>query len=486
MMELFRTPNNHKRKDEVEETDQSSDEGEVLDITYPSGYLSILTRKRNKLLKHLKAKNPGNYHKVKSYFAEFQDNVKHFVIECQQQLGRTDVSNDIKIEFNNWYTLHSKTNQDFEYKVAKWLKEAEQFDTSGIVELELPIGETRKDKNDNSSDNNKNKVSASLISESSLVDILAKQNELTSLLAQNQIRSMLPQSEPEVFSGDDPVNYNSFKLSFQRIIETRTNDSADLYYCLMKYTKGEAHALVKSCNSLNVSDSYSKAMRLLDKKYGNQYLVANHYLSKLENWPYMKNEDPKALRELSMFLTQCESMMQNMSGMNQLNGPKEIRDCVKKLPYDLQRKFRELATRKLEQEQPVMFKDLVKFVSVQSNILDTPIFGELGRRPEKEKKSQKSFFTKKENNPCPCCKKKNHELDDCTFFLQKSNSEKSNFIKEKKLCFGCLKNSNPTHTSKTCKNKIVCKTCNNKHPTSLHYDKKAEPPVNNNTGMQSW
>ena len=232
---------------------------------------------------------------------------------------------------------------------------------------------------------------------------------------------------------------------------------------------------MQASNCDNVEEAYRNSFKLLDRKYGNQFAVANHYLSKLEHWPIIKNDDPNALRDLSNFLQQCNSIMNGMSAMNQLNGPKEIKDIVKKLPLPMQRSFRELATTKMEKEEPVLFEDLVKFVSHQSRILDTPIFGELGKKPEKQTK--KSFFAKS-NHPCFCCKKTNHELNNCNFFNQKSMEEKRKFIKEKGICFGCMKNTE--HESKDCKNRLTCTKCNGKHPSSLHLNSK-KPEVKSTT-----
>lgn len=45
--------------------------------------------------------------------------------------------------------------------------------------------------------------------------------------------------------------------------------------------------------------------------------------------------------------------------------------------------------------------------------------------------------------------------------------ERRNFVKEKKLCYGCLK---PGHSAKDCRHRHFCDTCKGKHPTALHDD----------------
>ena len=53
-----------------------------------------------------------------------------------------------------------------------------------------------------------------------------------------------------------------------------------------------------------------------------------------------------------------------------------------------------------------------------------------------------------------------------SFFKNKFLSDKEDFIRTKKLCFGCLASS--SHRSRECTNRLVCRKCSRPHPTSLH------------------
>ena len=55
----------------------------------------------------------------------------------------------------------------------------------------------------------------------------------------------------------------------------------------------------------------------------------------------------------------------------------------------------------------------------------------------------------------------------CPEFAKKSIDEKRDFLKEKRLCFGCY---GYNHMSKGCMKKLQCKTCAKCHPTALHVD----------------
>ncbi|KAJ8001006.1 hypothetical protein DPEC_G00186330 [Dallia pectoralis] len=60
--------------------------------------------------------------------------------------------------------------------------------------------------------------------------------------------------------------------------------------------------------------------------------------------------------------------------------------------------------------------------------------------------------------------------------------ERPNYIRDKKLCYGCLK---PGHSARDCRHRHSCDQCKGKHPTALHDDNykregsESEPPETN-------
>ena len=67
----------------------------------------------------------------------------------------------------------------------------------------------------------------------------------------------------------------------------------------------------------------------------------------------------------------------------------------------------------------------------------------------------------------PMCNE-NHDIEDCTYYLQQTMEERSKFLFKKKLCYGFLKTVTKEHNAKTCSNRRSCKVCNEKHVTTLH------------------
>ena len=287
----------------------------------------------------------------------------------------------------------------------------------------------------------------------------------------------LPVNEPDYFSGEDITLYRTFLLAFERMIVSKCTSTDDKFYYLLKYTSGEAKRYVQSCLGEDIEQSYREARKLLDERYGSNYLIAHKYLEKLSNWQPIRSEDAKGLGELASFLIQCNNMMSKMSELNQLNSWRDIKEILNKLPYDLRKQFRTKACCLVKRNEEVNFNTLVQFVNDQSEILNFPMIGDLNdiTKFDRERKpfdrrdktvKQRSFYSQFEKLKCSCCRKENHSLDNCFFFMKKSLKDREDFVKTKNLCFGCLKTDK--HKTRECSDKIQCKTCGKLHPNSLH------------------
>ena len=71
---------------------------------------------------------------------------------------------------------------------------------------------------------------------------------------------------------------------------------------------------------------------------------------------------------------------------------------------------------------------------------------------------------------CTFCKKTDHHLDACLKFKTEALEKRLEFVKENRLCFGCLKKG---HVFKDCRKRLTCSMCKKKHPTCLHGNRSA-------------
>ena len=339
---------------------------------------------------------------------------------------------------------------------------------------------------------------------------------LADILSQRRLQDTLPLPEPEIFSGD-LLHYPVWLKSFETIIEGQTEKVSQRLYYLGKYTTGKPKEAISGLLLLETEDAYKQARKILSDRFGNPFLVADAYRKKINEWPKIPPNDGTSLRKFSDFLIHCQTATNTMKYLKVLDDPDENRRMVRKLPrYLIDRWSREVDrwlnkdddlrhseetssdVRKGEMDYPP-FSVFCRFLQRESRIACNPV---TTVRPQKEEVAKEnsdkgrklngfnrrkppSFNAlateshevtdsningrkekKSEATSCPLCKA-SHDLDVCKQFLKKSVAERRDFIKANALCLGCLKWG---HMKRTCRRRLVCKTCNGFHPTSLHSD----------------
>ncbi len=214
------------------------------------------------------------------------------------------------------------------------------------------------------------------------------QNLIEQLISQ-QIRNTLPPTTLQEYDGD-PLQYAGFIRAFEYSVESKTQDPADRMYFLDQYTTGRAGNIVQGCMHMPPDRGYVEARKLLEKHFGNKYKVSEAILHKAENWSDIKNEDSKALKDFSLFLTESENMMIRLNYLQELNHTRSLRGLVAKLPYQLRLKWRSYTDNIQESlDREVTFHDLVKFVEQEARIATNPVYGNV-----RETKVQRKTPTK--------------------------------------------------------------------------------------------
>ncbi len=154
---------------------------------------------------------------------------------------------------------------------------------------------------------------------------------------------------------------------------------------------------------------------------------------------------------------------------------------VLKLPeWVVTRWSRVVARHGEEQQQFPPFDTFVSFVTKEADIACDPVTSLQSLRPDRDVKPERqrpsgrtlltevkqgsSAHSARSNVTCVLCHKV-HDLDDCRQFLAKPMDKRQEFIKLKRLCFGCL---GTDHLSRRCNERKHCKTCKKSHLTSVH------------------
>ena len=312
-------------------------------------------------------------------------------------------------------------------------------------------------------------------------------------------KSQLPKLELTVFEGD-PLNFQQWIMSFEKLIEDSTSDPARRMHYLMQYTSGEANVVVSGCALDQSREGYSNAKGELRKEFGNPVVLARAYLKRIDDWSIIKPGDGAALRTFSMFLNKCRGSMPSLHHLQQLNTDFYLQRIVVKLPAYIQGLWRKRVNVNASEAREVDFNMLVSFIEQQSRIMNDPVFSADALRDVDNGKIQSRYPDRSNVNsgrsgssqrtvlsttatpsvpsnlnissgssvlPCPWCGSL-HDLDECEAYRSRSLSERRSFLVERHLCFGCYNPCSENHNARTCQNRRSCSICKKSHPTGLH------------------
>ena len=330
-----------------------------------------------------------------------------------------------------------------------------------------------------------------------IVNLQAKQAELSSMIINQQKTTHLPVKEPPIFSGD-PFEYPAFITAFDSIISANVPSDRDRLFFLNKYTKDKANEVVKGFLAMSSDSAYKEARKLLDHRFGNPVHVAEAYKSSLRKWPQISDGNSSGLQEFSDFLVRCEEAMKTMNSMGDLDSTQTLLQISAKLPsYSGVKWCRQAHEAQTKTKKIITFSDFVKFVKEEAELANDPIFSpdalkkernktvtvnqpRFGRKIRPKSKGvdgasgtslatgglpmESKIASEKSYQPCPLCEGQ-HSLVKCSSFLKKSVDQRSDVIREKGLCYGCFKRG---HMSAGCRDRFTCEENGRRHHTLLH------------------
>ena len=318
-------------------------------------------------------------------------------------------------------------------------------------------------------------------------------------MVQQVLLSRMPMPTPVPFEGDC-LQFPAWKNSFDTLIVQSGMPPSERLYYLAKCLNGEPYDCIQGFFILSSETAYYEAMNQLVHRYGNKYVIASAFRSKLYEWPKIGASDSIGLRKLSDFANQCLSAKRIYDSLNILDDETEHLKVLAKLPESLvarwARKVHEFKNRGLTFS---LFASFVEFLFMESELACDPIMS-VGAVKALLNKCQSGVHdsylrgakatvhsTQSGGVWCIHCKLEGHSLVECEKFAHSSYVERFSVIKSDGLCFGCLKSG---HSSRFCKNRLQCSTCGGRHPTLLHDPDKSQQikrdmPVTKSSNYQS-
>ena len=102
-----------------------------------------------------------------------------------------------------------------------------------------------------------------------------------------------PELDIYTFDGD-PMEFHYFMAIFHEVVERKVDDKQGKLRHLIKFTKGEAKEMIKTCIHLSSEVGFKTAKRLLHERYGDPRRITAAYRNQIKTWPQIKPGDSDA------------------------------------------------------------------------------------------------------------------------------------------------------------------------------------------------
>ena len=204
----------------------------------------------------------------------------------------------------------------------------------------------------------------------------------------------LPLSEPATFDGSNPLQFPMWKMSLDSLTKHRALTDTDKLNLLSRYLRGEAYTAIQGYLFLSLSEAFKESYKLLNERYGDNFVIANTFKDRLKSWPKFGATDTTGLRNFVDFLRQCNTAKRNIQALKCLDDESENIELMKKLPPWLGRQWRRKvsAHREAIGEFPA-FEEFIDFLAQEHKIADDPLSRSWQKvEGAKEKKKGTSFL----------------------------------------------------------------------------------------------
>lgn len=286
----------------------------------------------------------------------------------------------------------------------------------------------------------------------------------------------LPQAEPFVFSGD-PLTFNRWEADVNLLLDSCNIPSREKLQILTKYLSGTAKAAVENLTMVPLANGYEEARRILSRRFGNPYHVADAFRTKLENFPKISPKDADSLQAYSDLLNQIKTVKTSLKELSILDDIRENKKMSSKLPDWLTQRWARHVSEHSDEYGYPDFKHFCDFVERETQIACNPVFGIAAEGPTLNEK-RVTHLSKQEDTllvrKCAFCSMTNHSTGNCRGLGKLSETNIKQFISNNHLCFKCLCEG---HSYRDCPTPTKCKICYSDHATVLHKSREAAPTM---------
>ncbi len=278
-------------------------------------------------------------------------------------------------------------------------------------------------------------------------------------------QSRLPEFELPKFDGEIE-NFGPFRDLFTTMVSDKAISNVEKFmYLKNSCNGGKAEEFLNTYRL--IGENYEVAWKDLCSRYDNKRLVADKHLSKLVNCKAANKQSADELRSLlncfSIHMTQLKHSIDDTDALWNLL-------IVHLMTQRLDAETLKSWESGLETDELPTWEKLEKFLDKKCRVLENVSQNSETIQNTKpavgiQKPSRAtSLIVTEVHLKCRVCQM-DHLTHKCELLLSQSKQQRRDEVKQKGLCFNCLR---PNHRASNCQNSNTCKKCNKKHHTILH------------------
>jgi hypothetical protein len=290
----------------------------------------VVTRHRNNLNQYVVEELPGD---AKETLQKLQEAFRNFTKVHDSYHG--NLQDDDDIETSDSYFAEAQKEYVETFKIARdWLKSLTLEQKPDAVKTE--------------SSESKDSV-----------------KELLSLLN-------MPKVDFVKFEGD-PLKYHNFKSMFDQSVKGIEDKGVKLTR-LLQCTAGKAYDAISACGLMNSELGYDQARKVLEDRFGNEYLVSERLIRNICNGKQLKT--PEDLVTFADELTHCQMILEGMDKLQEIESQRYILDISNRLQGYVRTKWKKkaLEIKDTSTKYPT-FSEFVNFVTKEAKHASDPLYG---------------------------------------------------------------------------------------------------------------
>ena len=121
------------------------------------------------------------------------------------------------------------------------------------------------------------------------------QNNITEMICELLRQQAAPELEIDI-SDSNPMDFNYFMAVFKGVMKNKMTDPRGRLTRMIKFTKGKAKEIAKTCIQLPSQVGFKTAKRLLTERFGDPHTITASSRKRIKQWPQIKAGDANAYR----------------------------------------------------------------------------------------------------------------------------------------------------------------------------------------------